>query len=157
MDNNKAVSKEEIGKSLLLMGTTQPNVDFDLLGKAAWASLPKRQRDQEGVGTVQAFFEEVRPENPVEGMVYAQMLALHAHAMELMSDAHKTLSVDVREQYLKTANRLIKTFSASLEALNRFKCRGRQTIRVENVNVSDGGQAIVSGSLEYEKGGGGKI
>lgn len=141
----------ETGKrQALLTGATRDSLNVDLVRKAASASLPKKQRTDAGILTVQSYFEDVRPADPMEGMIHSQIYALHAHAMELMSDAQKTMSVDVKDQYLKMANRLIKTFNASIEALGRFKRGGRQTIRVENVHVSDGGQAIVGGNFKPE-------
>lgn len=135
-------------RSVLLTGATWNNLNIDYLRKAAGASLPTKNRSDEGILTVQAYFEDVRPADPVEGMVYGQLYATHAHAMELMADAQKTVSIDAKDQYLKMANRLIKTFNASLDALGRLKRGGKQTIRVESVNVNDGGQAIVGGNFD---------
>ena len=147
---DKSVLNSTQERSVLLTGATRNNLNIDLIRKTAAASLPKKRRTDEGILTVQAYFEDVRPEDPVEGMVHGQLYAMHAHAMELMGDAQKTMSMDVKDQYLKMANRLIKTFNASLEALGRIKRGGRQTIRVENVHVSDGGQAIVGGNFKPE-------
>lgn len=154
MDNSKAVGVEKQDGAHQLMGSTQASVNLDLLGKAVSAALPKKQRNEGGVEIVRAFFREVNPESPLEGMVYAQMYALNAHIMELFSDAQKTISPDVREQYLKMANKLLKTFNNSMDGLSRFKRQGQQTIRVETVNVNDGGQAIVAGNIDNEKHGG---
>ncbi len=40
-------------------------------------------------------------------------------------------------------NKLAKTFATQLEALKRYRSSGEQTINVEQVQVDDGGQAIV--------------
>jgi len=145
---DKSVLKSTQERPVLLTGATRNNLNIDLIRKTAAASLPKKHRTDEGILTVQAYFEDARPADPVEGMVYGQLYAMHAHAMELMADAQKTMSVDAKDQYLKMANRLIKTFNASLDALGKVKRGGRQTIRVENVHVSDGGQAIVGGNFK---------
>ena len=147
---DKSVLNSTQERPALLTGATRNNLNIDLIRKTAAASLPKKHRTDEGILTVQAYFEDVRPLDPIEGMVHGQLYAMHAHAMELMGDAQKTMSMDVKDQYLKMANRLIKTFNASLEALGRIKRGGRQTIRVENVHVSDGGQAIVGGNFKPE-------
>ena len=147
---DKSILTSTQERPVLLTGATRNNLNIDLIRKTAAASLPKKHRTDEGILTVQAYFEDVRPKDPVEGMVHGQLYAMHAHAMELMADAQKTMSIDVKDQYLKMANRLIKTFNASLEGLGRIKRGGRQTIRVENVHVSDGGQAIVGGNFKPE-------
>lgn len=147
MKENNALVEPSSGEKLL-MGTTDEALNKELLRKTALASLPKKDRNEEGVRVLQAFILGMQPENPIEAMVHSQLYALHSHAMEMMADAQKSISVDIREQYLKMANKLVKTFNNSLEALNKYKCRGLQTIRVENVNVNDGGQAIVSGTVQ---------
>jgi hypothetical protein len=84
-------------------------------------------------------------------MVFAQIFALHSHAMDLMDNAQKALSIDCKQQYLSLANRIVKTFNNSLEAFGKFKRQGVQVVRVETVNVNDGGQAIV-GTIQKKKG-----
>ena len=134
---------------MLVTGTGSEGLNRDLLYKIAGASLPKKDRDEKSVQALKSYFEALGPEDPVEGMVYGQLYALNAHALELMNDANKTISVDAKDQYLKMANRLLKTFNASLEALGRYKRQGTQTVRVEKVVVGDGGQAIVGGKFEH--------
>lgn len=134
---------------MLVTGTGSEGLNRDLLYKIAGASLPKKDRDEKSVQALKSYFEALGPEDPVEGMVYGQLYALNAHALELMNDANKTISVDAKDQYLKMANRLLKTFNASLEALGRYKRQGKQTVRVEKVVVGDGGQAIVGGNFEH--------
>ena len=145
-EHNKKDSQEN---RMLVTGTGSEGLNRDLLCKIAGASLPKKDRDEKSVQALKSYFEELKPENPVEGMVYGQLYALNAHALELMNDANKTISVDAKDQYLKMANRLLKTFNASLEALGRYKRQGKQTVRVEKVVVGDGGQAIVGGNFEH--------
>ena len=41
------------------------------------------------------------------------------------------------------AVRLLRTFTAQMEGLNRHRGKGGQQMVVGNVNVNDGGQAIV--------------
>ncbi len=133
---------------MTVTGKGSEELNRDFLRKAAEGSLPKKNRDEKHVQILKSYFEVMNPDDPVEGMVYGQLYALNAHAMELMNDANKTISVDAKDQYLKMANRLLKTFNASLEALGRYKRQGRQTVRVEKVVVGDGGQAIVGGNFE---------
>ena len=136
-----------------VMGTNNENLAEDLFGKSIWAALPRKERNKKGASIVKRYFQEMQPQSPVETMVYSQMYALHSHAMGLMADAQKTLSVDCKEQYLSLANRLIKTFNHSLEILGKFKRQGLQVVRVETVNVNDGGQAIVGTVSKKKKGG----
>lgn len=151
---NSIVDSEAQQERTPVMGTHDENLAEDLFGKSIWAALPKKDRNTKGARVVRRFIQEMQPQNPVETMVYSQMYALHSHAMALMADAQKTLSIDCREQYLSLANRLIKTFNHSLEILGKFKRQGVQVVRVESVNVNNGGQAIVGAVSEEKKRGG---
>ena len=44
-------------------------------------------------------------------------------------------------------NKTVRTFTAQLEALKRYRSKGKQVVRVERVTVQEGGQAIV-GNVE---------
>ena len=46
-----------------------------------------------------------------------------------------------------TAARLMDTFQHGLLALERMRNGGRQVVTVQHVNVSDGGQAVVAGTV----------
>ena len=43
----------------------------------------------------------------------------------------------------RALNKLARTFAAQVEALKRYRTGGEQTVTVQHVSVSDGGQAIV--------------
>jgi hypothetical protein len=143
----------------LMMGTRNEAVNLDFFSKAVLAFLPKSKLDEDSVYTMKVMFEELKPASLVEAMVYAQLLALHTHSMDLMAEAHRSVMIETKEKYLSVSNKLIRTFNAALGALERFKRQGRQIIRVETVNVNEGGQAIVGnleqvngrGVIDYEK------
>jgi hypothetical protein len=50
---------------------------------------------------------------------------------------------------LRIASRLSRTFAILVEALRRLRSGGSQTIRIERVDVRDGGQAII-GNVKQE-------
>jgi hypothetical protein len=59
-----------------------------------------------------------------------------------------------RELGLKYGDRLVRSFAALTDALNRHRGKGsRQVVRVEHVTVQAGGQAIVGAVIQ---GGGGQ-
>jgi len=55
------------------------------------------------------------------------------------------------EMNVSRATRLMRTFTSQVEALQKYRNKGKQTIQVQHVNVQSGGQAIV-GAIQ---GGGG--
>ena len=54
---------------------------------------------------------------------------------------------DPGSYHLNQANKLSRTYSTLLEALNRHRGKGQQKVTVEHVHVHQGGQAIV-GNVE---------
>jgi hypothetical protein len=86
----------------------------------------------------------VGPKDEVEGMLAAQMVALHNAAMECFRRAMiQEQPFPGRQQNLSFANKLSRTFALHMETLDKHRGKGQQTVRVEHVTVNAGGQAIV--------------
>jgi len=97
---------------------------------------------------------ELRPQDGHEGMLISQMLSVHERAMYClrMADNNKSFAAmyyDLQNQGIK----LMRLFTQQLEALDKHRRKGNQTIIVEHVNVHDGGQAIVGTVNPQMKGG----
>jgi hypothetical protein len=93
------------------------------------------------------------PRDEIEGMIAAQLLAAHNAAMECYRRAMiPEQSIEGRRENLNQANKLSRTYSALLEALNRHRGKGEQKVTVEHVHVHGGGQAVV-GMVENPGGG----
>ena len=92
-----------------------------------------------------AALRDAAPRDALEGMLAAQMVALHHAAMECLRRAHlPEQAFEVRQANLGQANKLIRTYATLLEALDKHRGKGQpQVVRVERVNVEAGGQAIV--------------
>jgi hypothetical protein len=101
-----------------------------------------------------AAVEEIKPRNPIEGMLAAQMVVTHAAAMECFRRAHlPEQSFEGRQMALSQANKLVRSYAALVEALDKHRGKGQQVVRVEHVHVHSGGQAIV-GAVSHPGGGG---
>jgi hypothetical protein len=86
----------------------------------------------------------ISPQNELEGMIAAQLLASHNAALECYRRAmlgEQTL--EGRRDNLSQANKLSRTYALLLDALNRHRGKGQQKVTVEHVHVHSGGQAIV--------------
>jgi hypothetical protein len=125
--------------------------------RAAW--LGERPPKQEGLEEMmhrvgQAALRGIAPRDPLEGMLAAQMVAVHEAAMGCFHRAHdRGYAPGLRQAELSQANKLVRSFAAQLEALDRHRGKGQQTVRVEHVTVQAGGQAIV-GAVSHPGGGG---
>ena len=91
----------------------------------------------------------IAPRNAVEGLLSVQMVGVHNLAMEYLKRAAlPNQTPDEVDANVHRAVRLLRTFTAQMEALNRNRGKISQQMVVENVNVNDGGQAIV-GTVEH--------
>jgi hypothetical protein len=84
------------------------------------------------------------------------MVAVHEAAMGCLHRAHdRGHAPGLRQAELAQATRLVRSFAAQLEALDRHRGKGRQVVRVEHVTVQAGGQAIVGAVAQGGGGDGG--
>ena len=73
----------------------------------------------------------------------AKLLAEHGADLGIRAAlAEQTLAG--REIGLKYADKLVRSFAALTDALNRHRGKGQQVVRVEHVTVQAGGQAIAA-------------
>jgi hypothetical protein len=95
----------------------------------------------------------VSPRDELEGMMASQLIASHSAAMECYRRAMiGEQTFEGRSENLSQANKLSRTFTLLLDALNRHRGKGQQKVTVEHVHVHAGGQAIV-GAVETPGGG----
>ena len=108
-------------------------------------------RDKQLNATVAALIG-IAPKDELEGMMAAQLIAAHNAAMECYRRAMiGDQTFEGRRENLNQANKLSRTWTTLLEALNRHRGKGQQKVTVEHVHIHAGGQAVV-GNVEASKG-----
>jgi hypothetical protein len=86
----------------------------------------------------------IGPKDELEGMMAAQLIAAQNAAMECYRRAMiGDQTFEGRRENLAQANKLSRTYSVLLEALNRHRGKGQQEVTVEHVHVHSGGKAVV--------------
>lgn len=86
----------------------------------------------------------IGPNDEIEGMLGAQLIACHNASLECYRRAMiPEQTFEGRRENLNQANKLSRTYAALVEALNRHRGKGQQKVTVEHVHVHQGGQAIV--------------
>jgi hypothetical protein len=109
-------------------------------------------KDEDIFATTMAALKGIGPKDELEGMLAAQMVAVHTTAMEMSARALADgQTVDGVDRNINRVTKLMRTFTTQLEALNKYRTKGQQKITVQHVNVNDGGQAIVG---DVNQGGG---
>jgi hypothetical protein len=103
--------------------------------------------EKRGRGAIEAL-SGIKPQDEIEGMLGAQIIACHNASMECYRRAMLAeQTFEGRREALNQANKLSRTYAALVEGLNRHRGKGQQKVTVEHVHVHDGGQAIV-GNVE---------
>jgi hypothetical protein len=110
-----------------------------------------------------AFVHAINPRNELEAVLATQMLAAHEAAMEMLRWTRTAEMVPHMESAGRLAVKLLKTFTAQVDTLKRYRSEGSQTVRVEHVNVANAapGSTVVMGDAVQnvgprEGGGGGQ-
>ncbi len=137
-----------------IAGTDSPELARTLLEQimgTLW--LPAGLTDEESGKRVAAAIDAlkgIKPQDEIEGMLAAQMIATHSAAMHFLQMAmlrdQSSMAVDL---YLRHATKLLSLFAKQIETLNRNRGKGQQKVTVEHVQVQSGGQAIV-GNIEHK-------
>jgi len=141
-----------------LSGSRSGAFTYGLVSQAWRALCHNAQGDPETVEVarlgVGQFLRDLAPRDPLEGMLAAQLVGLHDAAMECFRrGAMREQSPEYRDTNLTQANKLVRSYAVLLEALDRHRGKGQpQVVRVEQVTVNAGGQAIVGA---VARGGGG--
>lgn len=100
--------------------------------------------------------DTVGAENSLQKMAAHQMAAAHEAAMRVLAMGLKALSWEpIRGQQasiegcrmLGAAARLMTAYSNTLSTMSRLRTGGRQEVIVQHVDVTSGGQAVVTGTV----------
>ena len=98
---------------------------------------------------------ETDPQDATELMLATQMATIHNTIMRYSGLAMKgELSKEVANFYVNSITKMMRTYTAQMEALNKYRNKGKQqiTVKHQHVNVNDGGQAVIG---DITQGGGG--
>lgn len=102
-------------------------------------------------GVLAAMFG-IQPHDTIEAMLASQMVATHLASMRAMQQFQNISYHAPKELHGNMAIKLMRTFTAQMEALNRYRGKGQQKMTVEHVHVYEGGKAIV-GNVASQPGG----
>ena len=100
----------------------------------------------------------IAPRDQTEGLLAMQMVATHNAAMRLLRQALlPNQTSEGINMGVHRATQLLRTFTAQVETLTKYRSGGKQTVTVKHVHVNAGGQEVV-GTVEHHaapRGGGG--
>jgi len=133
--------------SLAAVPPTSGNSDSylcaELLLQQLRLALPRRPLDPDGTHAVAALYE-ISPRDTIEGMLAVQMVTGHNLGMDFLRRVALPLrSSEEMELDLNLATKLLRTYVAQVEALDRHRGRVESKVNVEQLHIHDGAQGIV--------------
>jgi hypothetical protein len=121
------------------------------------ARLPRAGISEMAVNASLAFIENAKPKDEVESALLIQMACTHTAAMTALGAFAATHGHDrSATQKASAASRLLRAYTAQVETLRRLRHGGSQFVRVEHVQVNEGGQALIGNVRKNGSGGEGE-
>ncbi|QTH20814.1 hypothetical protein HRJ34_21200 [Rhizorhabdus wittichii] len=112
-------------------------------------------KDDVAVNAALAMIQAIGPKDELEAALAVQMAAAHALSLKAAGWANRTENIVAATAGGNLSVKMMRTFTAQIEALARLRGKGQQTVRVEHVTVQPGAQAIVGDVHQHLPGGGG--
>jgi hypothetical protein len=132
------------------LATVDIDLAWNLLSQAASTVKCADQRVDK-VNFAAAALHSMAPRDGIEALLCVQMAGVHNLAMHFLATAAMKGQTDVgTELYVNRANRLLRTFTAQVEALKIYRNKGEQKVEVKHVHVHRGGQAVV-GTINHAR------
>ncbi|RYH06528.1 hypothetical protein [Tropicimonas sp. IMCC6043] len=98
-------------------------------------------------GFLPAIVRDIAPRDGIERMLAVQMATTHVAMIRQGGRMANAEQLPQFEAHERAYNKLARTYAVQVEALRKHRSGGKQTVTVQHVSVSDGGQAIV-GNVE---------
>lgn len=133
------------GGSLLCeaLGTADLHFVQIFLAQIANVASKGQTPDEDAINFVLSVVKGIEPRDQTEALLGLQMAATHNAIMTFARRLAHVENVPQQDSAQNAFNKLCRTFATQMEALKRYRNGGQQTVTVQHVNVSDGGQAIV--------------
>jgi hypothetical protein len=138
---------QQVWLDRLMTACGSPSPDFvqaTLFQLQAAARLPNSGLSETALNAALAMIESEQPRGEAECAVVVQMACLHSATMAVLGRLGGGHGGDRHVLAAATAvSRLSRTFAILVETLRRLRAGGSQIIRIERVDVRDGGQAVI--------------
>jgi hypothetical protein len=125
-------------------------VDATLFQIQAAARLPNSGLSEIAVNAALAMIEGEKPRGETECAIVIQMACIHSATMAVLGRLNAAYGNRNVLAAATAASRLSRAFSTLVETLRRLRNGGSQVIRIERVDVRDGGQAVI-GNIKSQR------
>ncbi|MFD1789708.1 hypothetical protein ACFSC3_19310 [Sphingomonas floccifaciens] len=125
-------------------GTTSQAFAFDQINHIASVVKGHRSRATEmEMNSALAFVDGGEPQNEIEAALLVQMTTTHSAAMQCLLTAAGNLTLATDGGVGNLAVKLLRTYTAQVEALTKLRRGGEQVVRHVHVD-NRGGQAVIA-------------
>ena len=144
-----------VGEDVFYMGTHDAHLTTNIVNQVLRICSSGKKDSELITQTTNASMAailEIDPQDSAELMLATQMVTVHNLTMEM---SRRALLLEQTEDGVNSninrVTKLMRTYMAQMEALNKYRNKGKQQITVQHVNVNDGGQAVIG---DINQGGG---
>jgi hypothetical protein len=141
----------ELGEQLMTnaLGVADRDAMHGILRQLVKASVNGERPDEVNLAFMISMVKSIKPRDPVEAMLVAQMVSVHVMTMRCAYHLANAEDVAQQDSAARAFGKLARMFPAQIEALNRYRGNGEPAITVQNVSVGDGGKAIVGNVTQH--------
>lgn len=107
--------------------------------------LGNAEADGAAVSAAVALVAAVEPQNELEATMAIQMVAANEAAMVFFERARRAEYLEHASAFSNMANKAMRSFALHAEALAKMRRNGEQVVK--HVHISDGGQAVIAGTV----------
>ena len=140
-------------------GVKDERLANEIISSASKAMPPHRSTATNNNIIAQAL-SDLEPQDSIEARVIAQHTTLYSIGMSYLGNAQAEIvkgrnsrlfesdGVEEHNRLLNQAMKLLRLANETVESLTRYRRKGEQKVIVQHVNVNNGGQAVVAGSMD---------
>jgi hypothetical protein len=141
----------ELGERLMAetLGVADRDAMHGILTQLVKASVNGEKPDAVNLAFMISMVKSIKPRDAVEAMLVAQMVSVHVMAMRCAYNLANAQDIARHDSAARSLGRLARTFPAQIDALNRYRNNGEPAVTVQNVQVQDGGKAIVGNVTQH--------
>ncbi|MCP3471554.1 hypothetical protein NLM33_14575 [Bradyrhizobium sp. CCGUVB1N3] len=143
----------EAGERLMAdaFGVADSDAMYGILKQLVKASVNGARLDHANLAFMISMMQGIKPRDAIEAMLAAQMICVHVTAMRSAQHLAGADNIQCQDSAARALGKLVRTFPAQIEALNRYRNKGEPAITVQNLSVQDGGKAIVGNVTQHAR------
>ena len=149
-DENTTSSENEIAYASYsaLSGSSDSSYSrlfISLATSAMSAHIPTEKSSTLAINAFQGAMLSMNPKDIIEAQLCSKLVILHTQAMNFVNRAATATYQKSVDQNLNNATKFMRLHNETVEALNRYRRKGEQRVKVvhQYVQVNEGGQAVV--------------